>query len=153
MKLNTYAPLLILLLVFSPGAIKAQEEFLYAVVELHKTDLPGQYAVDIQLTNVVEARLKKPSKSVRIQPFDVNYVSFQITDDNDNILDEINFKDPFKIRYEYVNEQGLLDHAVIDTDMRSYVVRRPITKSATQLRVVPHSAIRNQNSVTKKFRE
>ncbi len=131
---------------------EAHSEFLYAIVEVYKTDVVGNYAIDIKLTNVVEKKLKTPTRTDQISTFDANYVSFQITDDQQNILDELAFKDPFKINYEYVNEEGKLDHVIVDTDMRSYIIRRPIPSTATQLKVTPHTAIRTQASITKKFR-
>lgn len=155
MKVIIYKPLLLFLFLIITGSSQAQEandEFLFAIVEIVKTDQSEQYDVDIKLARVIPKRIKIPTRSDRVTGLSINSMSFEITDDQNRILDNVIIQNPLMESREYVNEDGKLARKSIQRTSRSILIRRPISKQATHLSVKQNSAIRSSNPVILKFR-
>ena len=131
---------------------KITDEFLFAVVELHRSESSTQFDVEFKLTKVVSEKLRIPTRSEYIPPISESSLSIQIKDDSDQVLDEITLNDPFLVNREYVNDEGQLAHVSTNENDRSILIRRPISSKATQLQIVSKSNKRSSVTFTKKFR-
>lgn len=131
---------------------KTNDEFLFAVIELHKVENGAEYDVEFKMTKVVSEKLRIPTKSEFILPESENTLNIQILDNSDNILDEITFNDPFIVTREYVNEDGNFAQARVVERDRSILIRRPISDKATQLNVLSKSNKRSSKTFKQKFR-
>ena len=128
------------------------DQFLYAVIELHQVENSEEYEVDLKASQVIYQKLRIPTKSDKLENGSNNFVSFQITDDAQNMLDEIIINDPLNIEYEYADEQGNLKKTRVPEKSRSLLIRRPISAKATTLRIQSSSNKRSSRSFNFKFR-
>lgn len=128
-----------------------KDQFLFSIVELHKSESSSGMEVEVKSTKVIDKKLRFPTISETTEKSE-NYVRFQITDEAQNVLDEIIINDPFNVEYEYADEQGKLQRTTVAQDVRSVLIRRPISQLATTLRVQPHSTQRSSNPTIFKFR-
>ncbi|MBK8504008.1 MAG: hypothetical protein IPL46_18455 [Saprospiraceae bacterium] len=139
---------------FDANAQKSPEpdQFLYAILELHKQDAGDQFTAEFKITKVVNQKLRIPTRSEPITATSENLITFQITDESSNVLDEIRFNDPFAVSHEYVNDEGQLAQITIQENSRSILIRRPISSKATRLSLSSGSTKRSGTSFTQKFR-
>lgn len=145
-----------LLLFFSKLTAQIQngqnDQFLFAIVELHQLENSKDYTVELKKAQVINSKLRIPTKSDKITSRSNDYVKFRITDDAQTVLDEVIIDDPFNVSYEYVDEDGNLKRALVPQKSRSILIRRPISDAATSLSVQPIGTKRSNQSLDYKFR-
>lgn len=108
----------------SLSAQTRQDQFIGSVVELNK-DSQGKYSASIISHLVHEGRVKQPTQGDKIKEDASEFVLINYTDQAGNVIKEFSFFQPFLAHYEYVNDEGQLEHADVPEETISYLLRFP----------------------------
>lgn len=130
---------------------KDESEFLFAVVEL-SSQKDGSISVKVLNSKVVAQPLKTPTESEG-DGKKSNGFSVLIKDSENVVLDEIIYDDVFKTDYEYVNEEGKLQHHKLVSKKKTILLRRNIDPNATSLSFYKGSNLKSNSLLNFNFRK
>ncbi len=130
---------------------KDESEFLFAVVEL-SSQKDGSISVKVLNSKVVAQPLKTPTESEG-DGKKSNGFSVLIKDSENVVLDEIIYDDVFKTDYEYVNEEGKLQHHKLVSKKKTILLRRNIDPNATSLSFYKGSSLKSNSLLNFNFRK
>lgn len=130
---------------------ESRDEFLFAVIEFHKTNT-DQNEIKIVAAEVIPKKLKRPSKSENHLKNSDDYITVHITNDRGTILDEIIVKDPFIGHFEYSDEDENLARIEVPLKTNTLGLRRHLSPEANHLKIYQTSKLKSNASKTFKFR-